>query len=52
MRKFLSLLSMLMLISALALAQTRTVTGKVTNDKGEPIPFATVPLKGQKLLLG
>ncbi len=48
MRKILSLLSMLMLFSVLALAQTRPVTGKVTNDKGDPIPFATVTLKGTK----
>ncbi len=48
MRKILSLLSVLMLISALALGQTRTITGKVTNDKGEPVPFATVVVKGTK----
>jgi TonB-linked SusC/RagA family outer membrane protein len=48
MRKFLSLLPVLMLISALALGQARTITGKVTNDKGEPVPFATVLLKGTK----
>ena len=48
MRKFLSLLPVLMLISALALGQARTITGKITNDKGEPVPFATVLLKGTK----
>lgn len=37
-----------MLISILALAQTRKVEGKVTNDKGEPVPFATVSIKGTK----
>jgi TonB-linked SusC/RagA family outer membrane protein len=37
-----------MLFAAFAVAQTRQVTGKVTNDKGEPIPFATVTLKGTK----
>ena len=48
MRKFLTLLSMLMLFAAFAVAQTRQVTGKVTNDKGEAIPFATVAIKGSK----
>ncbi len=48
MRKFLSLLPLLMLISALAIGQARTVTGKITNDKGEPVPFATILVKGTK----
>lgn len=42
MRKIASLLTMLMLFNALAFAQTRTVTGQVRDEKGEPIPFATV----------
>ncbi len=42
MRKIASLLTMLMLFSALAFGQTRTGTGQVRDDKGEPIPFATV----------
>ncbi len=43
MRKIASLLSVLMLVSALAFAQTtRTVTGQVKNDKGEVLPFATI----------
>lgn len=42
MRKILSLLSVLMLYSALALAQTRTVTGTVRDAQGNPVPFATV----------
>lgn len=46
MRKFASLLTVLMLISALAIAQLRTVTGQVKNEKGEPVPFASVKLKG------
>jgi TonB-linked SusC/RagA family outer membrane protein len=48
MRKILSLFSVLMLVSVLAFAQTRKVEGKVTNDKGEPVPFATVAIKGTK----
>ena len=42
MRKTASLLMMLMLFCALAFAQTRTVTGQVRDDKGDPIPFATI----------
>ena len=48
MRKFLSLLPLLVLISALALGQARTITGKITNDKGDPVPFATIGVKGTK----
>ncbi|HYC38867.1 MAG TPA: SusC/RagA family TonB-linked outer membrane protein [Chitinophagaceae bacterium] len=46
MRKFASLFTMLMLLSALAFGQTRTVTGQVRDDKGDPIPFATVTETG------
>jgi len=38
-----------MLFSALAFAQNRTVTGKVVDDNGVPIPFATVTVKGTKI---
>jgi TonB-linked SusC/RagA family outer membrane protein len=48
MRKIASLLSVLMLLCALAFGQTRTVTGQVKNDKGEPVPFATVTETGTK----
>jgi TonB-linked SusC/RagA family outer membrane protein len=48
MRKIVSLLAVLMLFSALAFAQNRTVTGKVVDDNGVPIPFATVTVKGTK----
>lgn len=47
MRKTVSLLAMLMLWSVFALSQTRTVTGSVTDDKGTPIPYATVKVKGK-----
>ncbi|MBL7738592.1 MAG: SusC/RagA family TonB-linked outer membrane protein [Chitinophagaceae bacterium] len=46
MRKTASLLTMLMLLCTLAFAQTRTVTGQVRDDKGEPIAFATVQETG------
>src|SRR4051812_27046915 len=46
MRKILSMLSMLLLVSALAFAQTRTVTGRVTDAQGKPVPFASVTIKG------
>jgi len=46
MRKIASLLAMLMLCSVLAFAQTRTVTGVVRDDKGDPIPFATITEAG------
>jgi TonB-linked SusC/RagA family outer membrane protein len=46
MRRIVSLFSMLMLISVLALAQTRTVTGRVTDAQGKAIPFASVTVKG------
>lgn len=46
MRKVVSLLSVLVLFCALAYGQARTVTGTVRDDKGNPIPFATVILAG------
>jgi len=49
MRKLLSLIAALLLCSALAFSQSRTVSGKVTNETGDPIPFATVSIKGTKI---
>src|SRR6187401_2855617 len=46
MRRFLSLFTVLMLCGALAFAQSRVVTGKVTDIEGNPIPFATITVKG------
>src|SRR5436190_18053386 len=48
MRKLASLLSVLMLLCTLALAQTHTVTGVIKDEKGDPIPFATIQETGTK----
>jgi TonB-linked SusC/RagA family outer membrane protein len=48
MRKIVSLLSVLMLLCAFAYGQTRTVKGTVRDEKGNPIPFATVTETGTK----
>jgi TonB-linked SusC/RagA family outer membrane protein len=45
MRKIAFLCSLLFLCGQL-LAQTRTITGKVLDDKGMPVPGATIQLKG------
>ena len=42
MRKTLSLLTMLIFSSALAWSQTKTITGRVTDEKDDPIPFASI----------
>ncbi len=46
MRKIASLLAVLLLYYASALAQTRTVTGQVKDSKGDPVPFANILVKG------
>ncbi len=46
MRKLLPLLAVLMLFTALASAQNRTISGQVRDESGKPIPFATVQVKG------
>ena len=49
MRKIVSLFTVLvMLLSSSALAQNRTVTGVVRDDKGTPVPFATINETGTK----
>ena len=49
MRKIASLLSVLMLLCTLAFSQTtRTVTGQIKDEKGDPVPFATVTETGTK----
>ena len=46
MRKLASLLAVLMLCIASVFAQNRTVTGVVVDSKGNPVPFASVTLRG------
>lgn len=47
MRKMLSLLAVVVLYATIASGQTRTVTGQVKDAKGDPIPFATIKIKGE-----
>lgn len=46
MRKTSSILFALLLSGALAYGQARTITGQVRDEKGSPIPFASVKVKG------
>ncbi len=46
MRKLLAFMMAMLLLSGQLLAQTRTITGKVTDAGGAPIPNASVLLKG------
>lgn len=48
MRKFLTLLAVLVLSSALAFSQTKPITGKLIDAQGQPVPFLTVKVKGTK----
>ncbi|MGG9960697.1 SusC/RagA family TonB-linked outer membrane protein [Ferruginibacter sp. SUN106] len=49
MRRFLSLFTMLMLCGVFAFAQNRVVSGKVTDKDGNPVPFASVKVKGSQV---
>src|SRR5690349_8973687 len=42
------LLLCLLFATAIAYAQSRTITGKIVSNKGEPVPFATVTVQGTK----
>src|ERR1043165_1807554 len=46
MRKISLLLSAFLLCGGLIFAQQRTVTGRVTDEKGDPVPYASVKIKG------
>lgn len=48
MRKIASLLSVLMLVCALAFGQARTITGTVRDANGAAVPFATITEAGTK----
>lgn len=47
MRKLLLLFAMQMVL-LVSFAQNKTVTGRVTDENGSPIPFATITIKGTK----
>jgi TonB-linked SusC/RagA family outer membrane protein len=49
MRKFLSLLAVLVVYSLQVSAQTRTVTGKILDGQGNPIPFASIKVKNSNV---
>ncbi|HEY1201470.1 MAG TPA: carboxypeptidase-like regulatory domain-containing protein, partial [Niastella sp.] len=50
MRKFLmSLWCSLLLLSGEVMAQTRTLTGKITDSKGNPVSNVTVIVKGTRV---
>ncbi len=48
MRKIASLFTMLMLFGALAFGQNRTISGNVTDEKGDALPGASVTIKGTR----
>ena len=49
MRKFLTLFTVLLVCSLFAAAQVKTVTGRVTDQQNQPVPFASIRIKGSKL---
>lgn len=48
MRKLLSLFAVLAFCITLAFAQTKNVSGKITDQLGQPVPFASVRIKASK----
>ena len=46
MRKLLSLIVIFLLYSSLTQAQTKLITGKITDQTGQPVPYATIRIKG------
>src|SRR6476659_6524684 len=49
MKKLLLIVLYAGLMSVTGLAQSKVVTGKVINDKGDPVPFASVKIKNSKV---
>lgn len=47
MRRCLFFLSIL-LLSTFSFGQTHTITGKITDERGDPVPFASIKLKGSR----
>jgi hypothetical protein len=47
MRKLLLLLFGIAMLSSELLAQTRTITGKITDPSGLPLPLASITIKGE-----
>ena len=48
MGKLLLLLSVLIISAISVLAQTKNVSGKITDERGQPVSFVTVRVKGSK----
>src|SRR5579859_615351 len=48
MRKCLLLMTSLILLFISVHAQTKTTTGKILDQQGQPVPFATIQVKGSK----
>ena len=48
MTKFLSCFVMSVLCSVLAFGQEKVITGKVSDQQGQPVPYASIRVKGTK----
>ena len=48
MGKFLSLLVVLAAFSLATHAQSKTITGRITDQQGQPVPFASIEIKGKR----
>lgn len=49
MRKIIPLFLMLFIFSQIAFSQSRTITGKVTDEKGQPVPSVSVTIRGTSI---
>ena len=47
LRQF-TLLSLCVILTQLAFSQTKTISGKISDDKGNPVQGATVTVRGSK----